>query len=75
MKTRVDLGLRLLIVANFIVVAVLAAAMVGDWLRVEPDDREGRSLAERGRVRDGPGAHPHLCRMRAVPRSGADPPA
>jgi hypothetical protein len=36
MKTRVDLGLRLLIVANFIVVAVLAAAMVGDWMRVEP---------------------------------------
>jgi hypothetical protein len=36
MKTRVDLGLRLLIVANFIVVGVLATAMVGDWLRIEP---------------------------------------
>lgn len=36
MKNRVDVGLRLLIVANFIVVGVLALAMVSDWLRISP---------------------------------------
>jgi hypothetical protein len=34
MKHRLDLGLRALVIANFIVVAALAALMVGDWLGI-----------------------------------------
>jgi hypothetical protein len=36
MRNRVDVGLRLLIVANLVVVGVLALAMIGDWMRIEP---------------------------------------
>ncbi len=37
MKTRVDRTLRLLIVLNLVVVALLAGTMVASWLRILPD--------------------------------------
>jgi hypothetical protein len=36
MRSRVDTGLRLLIVANIVVVGALALAMAADWLRIIP---------------------------------------
>lgn len=36
MKSRVDLGMRLLVVANLVVVGVLALAMVADWIHLAP---------------------------------------
>jgi hypothetical protein len=36
MSTRLDMGLRALIIANIIVVGVLAGAMIADWLEILP---------------------------------------
>ena len=36
MKSRIDLGLRILIIANILVVGLLAFSMVADWLKILP---------------------------------------
>ncbi|OGO55976.1 MAG: hypothetical protein A2V85_04130 [Chloroflexi bacterium RBG_16_72_14] len=36
MKSRIDLGLRILIIANILVVGLLAVSMVADWMRILP---------------------------------------
>lgn len=48
MKNRIDLGLRLLIIANIVVVGALAFAMMADWLRILPT----------GSAAESPGASP-----------------
>lgn len=45
MNRNVDRGLRILIVANFLVVAVLAGLMVADWLQIIPSRGEDGSAA------------------------------
>ena len=36
MNSRIDLGLRILIIANILVVGLLAVSMVADWMRILP---------------------------------------